>query len=357
MTARLRARERDSMGGVEFVSVLIPAWNSASWVGEAIESALAQTHARLEVVAVDDGSTDGTAEALRRFGERIRWGRTPHRGATAARNRLLELARGEWVQYLDADDLLLPEKIERQLAAARAAGDVDLVASPYLSPAGEVLRGPHGDDPWLCFLEGRLGITSSHLFRRETLVRIGGWEVARPAAQEQELLQRLLASGARVAFLEEALCIKRRVNPQSLWRSIWRDNPKAAREADVTPVAAAVRHLRHEGALTRERQAAAGARFLLMARSAWRRGAGGWEDVLAEAEALQLPERALLSQSSALYRAVYRAAGFDRAEGLAQDGPRIRQWLRTRRQRLGRFVRRARGLAAGALRRLHWPST
>jgi hypothetical protein len=341
------------MGGMEFVSVLIPAWNSASWVGEAIESALAQTHSRLEVVAVDDGSTDGTSDALRRFGERIRWESTSHRGANAARNRLLELAHGEWVQYLDADDLLLPRKIERQLAATRAAGDADLVASPYLSPAGEVLRRPHCDDPWLCFLEGRLGTTSSHLFRRETLVRIGGWEVARRAAQEQELLQRLLASGARVAFVEEALCIKRRVNPRSLWRSIWRDDPKAAREADLSPVAAAVRHLRDEGELTPEREAAAGARFLVMARSAWRRGAGGWEDVLAEAEALQLPERALLSESSALYRAVYRAAGFHEAESLAQAGPRIRRWQRTRRQRLRRFARRARGIAAGALRRLH----
>jgi len=341
------------MDRMEFVSVLIPAWDSAAWLGEAIESALAQTHPRLEVVAVDDGSTDGTSDALRSFGKRIRWERTSHQGAAVARNRLLELARGEWVQYLDADDLLLPGKIERQLAAARAAGDADLVVSAYLSASGQVRRCPHGDDPWLCFLEGRLGTTSSHLFRRETLVRIGGWEVPRRAAQEQELLQRLLASGARIAFVEEALCIKRSVNPRSLWRSIWRDDPKAAREADVSPVARAVRHLHDEGALTPEREAVAGARFLVMARSAWRRGAGGWEDVLAEAQALQLPERALLSQSSAVYRAVYRAAGFDAAERLAQAGPRIRRWQRTRRQRLRRWARRGRGLAGAALRRLH----
>jgi len=338
------------MGRVELVSVLIPAWDSAAWVGEAIESALAQTHPRLEVVAVDDGSTDGTSEALRSFGERIRWERTPHRGAAAARNRLLELARGEWVQYLDADDLLLPGKIERQLAAARAAGDADLVASPYLSATGRTLRGPHGHDPWLCFLEGRLGTTSSHLFRREALVRIGGWEAWRRAAQEQDLLQRLLASGALFAFLDEALCIKRRVNPRSLWRSIWREDPKAAREADVSPVAAAVRHLREEGALTPEREAAAGARFLLMARSAWRRGAWGWEAVLAEAETLQFPERALLSASSLTYRAIYRARGFAAAERYAERDAALRRsgwrWRKRARRVFSRWRDRGRAVLA-----------
>lgn len=334
------------MAGLPLVSVLIPAWDAEPWLAEAIESALAQTHPRLEVVVVDDGSSDGTNQVLREFGERIRWERAPHRGAGAARARLLELAAGEWLQYLDADDLLLPGKIERQLAAAGAA---DLVVSGYLDANGMAQRSPHGDDPWVCFFEGRMGTTTSHLFRREALVRCGGWDVTRLAAQEQELVQRLLASGARVAFVPEPLCVKRRVNPDSLWRSIWRDDPKAAREANVSAVAAGVRHLRDGVALGPAREAAAGARFLLMARSAWRRGAGGWDEVLGEAEALGLSERALLSQAGAVYRGVYRGAGFEAAERVAESGPRVRRWLR----RQGRGLRRVRGRAEAALRSLH----
>jgi len=309
------------------VSVLIPAWDAEPWLADAIESALAQTHPRLEVVVVDDGSSDGTSRVLSGFGERIRSERTLHRGAGAARARLLELAHGEWLQYLDADDLLLPDKIERQLAAA---GPADLVVSGYLDTSGAAQRSPHGADPWVCFFEGRMGTTTSHLFRRDALVRCGGWEVARRAAQEQELVQRLLASGARVAFFPTALCVKRRVNPESLWRTIWRDDPKAAREANVSAVAAGVRHLRDADALGPAREAAAGARFLLMARSAWRRGAGGWQDVLAEAAALGISERALLSQADVVYRGIYRGAGFAAAERVAESRARIRRRLRRR---------------------------
>jgi glycosyltransferase involved in cell wall biosynthesis len=330
-------RQRYDPGIVELVSVLIPTWQSARWVGEAVESALDQTHSALEVLVVDDGSTDDTADVLRAFGDRIRWESIPHAGAGTARNRLLELARGTWVQFLDADDLLLPEKIERQIAAARRAPEtVDLVSAPFLNQKGNVQRVPSGSDAWLCLLEGRLGTTSSHLFRRQRLREVGGWDVERRAAQEQELLVRLLAAGIRVAFIEEALCIKRRVNPDSVWRSIWRDDPAGACRADASAMSSAVRHLRASDALTPMREAAAGARFLLMARSAWRRGAREWLQVLADAEELGLPPAALVSRSSAAYGLLYRIGGFEAAERVRwaadRTTARTRRWLRGRRK-------------------------
>lgn len=107
------------MGGL--VSILIPCWNAARWVRQAIESALAQTWVSKEIIVADDGSSDGSLEIVKSFGDKIRWETGPNRGGNAARNRLTGLAKGEWLQYLDADDYLLPDKIARQMAFLAAA--------------------------------------------------------------------------------------------------------------------------------------------------------------------------------------------------------------------------------------------
>jgi glycosyltransferase involved in cell wall biosynthesis len=73
----------------------------------------------VEVVVVDDGSTHGSLEIIKRFDDRICWETGGNKGGNAARNRLLHLARGEWIQYLDADDYLLPEKLEKQIRYLR----------------------------------------------------------------------------------------------------------------------------------------------------------------------------------------------------------------------------------------------
>jgi glycosyltransferase involved in cell wall biosynthesis len=97
------------------VSILIPCYNAERWVGEAIESALAQTWPEKEVLVIDDGSTDRSLEVIQRYRGRIRWETGPNRGSNTARNRLLELSAGEWLQYLDADDYLRPNKVQVQL--------------------------------------------------------------------------------------------------------------------------------------------------------------------------------------------------------------------------------------------------
>ena len=97
------------------VSILIPCYNSAAYVCEAVDSALSQTHPNFEVIVVDDGSTDESQSVLKAYGNRIRWRTIGNSGACVARNVALSMASGEYIQFLDADDLLLPEKIERQL--------------------------------------------------------------------------------------------------------------------------------------------------------------------------------------------------------------------------------------------------
>lgn len=110
------------------VSVVIPAYNFATFLPETIVSVREQTHPRVETVVVDDGSTDETPHVLERLeGPDLRWTRTPNRGVSAARNRAVELAEGDYIAFLDADDLWLPEKLERQVRILEGDPDVGFV--------------------------------------------------------------------------------------------------------------------------------------------------------------------------------------------------------------------------------------
>lgn len=100
------------------VSVIVPAYNAARWIGDSLSSVVGQTWKDLEVVVIDDGSDDHTAEAVSAFeGSRVRLHTQRHRGASAARNLGLRESKGSLVQFLDSDDMLSPDKIERQVSA------------------------------------------------------------------------------------------------------------------------------------------------------------------------------------------------------------------------------------------------
>jgi glycosyltransferase involved in cell wall biosynthesis len=109
------------------VSVIIPVYNSERYLAEAIESVLAQTYRPLEIIVVNDGSTDGSAEVAKRFGSPVRYYLQPNSGAGAARNQGADLARGSFLAFLDADDIWLADKLARQMAAFDADPKLDMV--------------------------------------------------------------------------------------------------------------------------------------------------------------------------------------------------------------------------------------
>ena len=104
------------------ISVIIPCYNSAPWVGGAVESVLAQTWPPHEIIVVDDGSSDDPATALRLFGDKVRLVRRENGGLSAARNKGVRESTGEWFLFLDADDRLFPDALEKLSAKAESSG-------------------------------------------------------------------------------------------------------------------------------------------------------------------------------------------------------------------------------------------
>ena len=98
------------------VSIIIPTYNCARYLPEAVNSALGQTCNSLEVIIIDDGSADETQEVLKPYSDRILYLYQANKGVSAARNRGIAMAQGEFIAFLDADDVWLPEKLEKQLA-------------------------------------------------------------------------------------------------------------------------------------------------------------------------------------------------------------------------------------------------
>lgn len=159
---------------VPAVSVIIPVYNAASTLSRAIDSALSQDGAAIEIVAVDDGSTDGSAEVLGRYGDRIRVLSQPNRGAGAARTAGVRAARGEFVAFLDADDEWLPGKVAAQLRRFAAEPSLAFVASAARSEAadGTHVRTArphlHGDLAEALLLANPI-VTSGMMVRRSAL--------------------------------------------------------------------------------------------------------------------------------------------------------------------------------------------
>ena len=113
------------------VSVVIPTYNSAQFIGEAVRSVLEQTYSHHEVIVVDDGSTDNSEDVLRLFGERIQYIHQENRGPSAARNGGIRLAKGDYICFLDADDLWLPGKLEVQVSFMERHKDLGVVFSDH----------------------------------------------------------------------------------------------------------------------------------------------------------------------------------------------------------------------------------
>lgn len=197
------------MSASSLVSVLIPAHDAAPYLGEAIESALAQTHAAVEVIVVDDGSSDGTAEVARAYRSRVRLHVQERAGAGAARNAAARLARGELLAFLDADDRFVPGKLARQLDALARDPRLEAVfgwVREFVSPelpaeARARIRPPAPPSPWRS--------PTLMLIRREAFERVGLFATDLRVAETIDWCARADEAGLRSLVLPQVVLERR----------------------------------------------------------------------------------------------------------------------------------------------------
>lgn len=180
----------------QFISVIIPCHNVEDYIEEAIASVMSQTYMDFELILVDNNSTDGTLRIIERAAinsSRIRVLQEHGQGAPRARNLGLSVARGTWIQFLDADDLMLPDKLERQIKLVKDDTPL-LVGTPkYLRLDGTSYITKPWEDPFLGVFEGlRQGNTCCNLWNKKYLKLVDGWEEDRAFQQDYDLIFRIL---------------------------------------------------------------------------------------------------------------------------------------------------------------------
>lgn len=210
------------------ISIIIPCYNSETFVKRALDSVLKQTYKDWEIILVNNNSTDGTQSVLDAFQTqhpvRVRVYFEAKKGAPAARNKGLNEARGEWIQFLDADDEILPDKLEGQMKVA-IKEKASIVSSPYTRVSNrdgkymEVPRSIYPDDEWSALILSNMGITSSNLFKREILLKVKGWNEDLIASQEYDMMFRILQLRPKVAFDDRYRTIIHFGSPESVSRT------------------------------------------------------------------------------------------------------------------------------------------
>lgn len=256
---------------MHLVSVVIPAYNAERWLADAIRSALEQEYPAVEVIVVDDGSTDGTPAVCRSFGEDLEYKRLERSGGGSARNAGIEIARGDMVQFLDADDFLLPTKLSVQVPLlARDPGSLVFCANRFED--GETGRSlgtryrPVADrDPVVYVLSGVLQ-TAAPLHWADALRRVGGFTNGLPCAQERDLHLRLACTGVRFQGVPEVLYVVRRTR-----NSVSSDSFRVLDQHEGI-VSRALELLRKRSALTDERAEALAGLLAKDARAYYRAG-------------------------------------------------------------------------------------
>ncbi len=207
------------------VSVIIPTFDRAPWVGEAIASVLAQTYPHLELIVVDDGSHDATPAVVREFGPALTYLRQAHAGVSAARNHGVEIARGELVAFLDSDDLWLPDKTAAQVALLQQQQHTQACYTDEIWIRHGVRVNPkrihQKHSGWLFELSlPRCIISPSSIMLRRTLWdQLGGFDERLPACEDYDLWLRLTLT-TPVVLLPERLIVKRGGHADQLSRCI-----------------------------------------------------------------------------------------------------------------------------------------
>ena len=301
------------------VSILIPCHNAQRWIQAAVESALAQTWPEIEVIVWDDGSTDHSGKLLRQYGNRIRLIGERQIGSNGARNQMLEASSGEWIQFLDADDYLEPDKLSTQLQEAKSESDV--LFSPVIEESwkGERLHTRRvgnldvSIDVATHWLSWHVCQTGAALWRRPAIKAIGGWNEKQPCCQDNEIMLRAQQAELRVQLTPTARAVYR----------LWSDDTLCHRDPTRTLLEKtrliddALAWLKRTDQLTSRHVAAAEEVFYATSRSLMRVDAKTARCYLQKRRDRGLRKPRPTAATPRSYCLAYKYLGFTRAEQLA----------------------------------------
>ena len=205
------------------ISAVIPAYNSAAHIQRALDSVLTQTRPADEIIVVDDGSTDGTAEIVRSYGDKVRLIEQANSGASAARNAGILAATGDWIALLDADDEWLPEKLKMQTEFIERDTSIVWVTSNYdRCLCDQNIRKTHPAkkkamkklfnrcyyvDFFDAFLLDSYGNTDTMLIKKEAIVQAGLFFVGQKRANDMDMWWRIAFRWPNIGFINQTLAI------------------------------------------------------------------------------------------------------------------------------------------------------
>jgi glycosyltransferase involved in cell wall biosynthesis len=216
------------------VSILIPCYNSAQYISETLDSVLAQTYTKWECIIVDDHSTDNSVEIIndycQKYPQKFKLYTNPRKGACAARNTAFEKSKGEYIQYLDADDLLSPDKIESQIKLLDANEPYKMASSRwdffYERPANHSIDRyiyKSYENPILLLVDmwtkGEMMANSAWLSHRQLIKTAGVWNEKLLINQDGEFFCRVLYYATSIVFSPNGKVLYRKQNPDSITKA------------------------------------------------------------------------------------------------------------------------------------------
>ncbi len=207
------------MNTQKLVSVIIPCFNAERWIAETIDSCLKQTYPYIEIIVIDDFSTDLSMEIVKSYGDKIIWEHLrENKGGSYARNRGFALSKGEYIQFLDADDLILPEKIERQINFLEET-QADVVYGDWRYQGhqsngviflDEIEKPGTQTDILQSLLENWWTAVASLFYRRTAVEKSGGWDESFSAAQDRDFFISVVMSNVKIVYQPGCYSIYRR---------------------------------------------------------------------------------------------------------------------------------------------------
>lgn len=216
----------------KLVSILMPVYNAEKWINESIQSVLNQTYSNWELIIVDDGSVDNSFEIAKIYKEkdtRVIIYKQDNFGACAARNKAFELSKGDYIQYLDADDLLSENKIEKQIQTVQAFDYKDAIVTctwekfhkkivDTSSPIRFIDKSYKEPINWLVdsWARGEHGVVMMWLIPRHLIEKAGKWNEELKVNQDGEFFCRVLIETSQILYVESARVYYRVDNPDSV---------------------------------------------------------------------------------------------------------------------------------------------